>query len=294
MKEQAKMTKWTWIAVIVILAELFIIYLLITANNTQAGITPDITLNEFKEHAVVNQEEDWVGAKVSLKEAVHGLNGIKYRYIVKTDCPSWDFETRYMSDKPLDWVDESSSAEVIIYDTQVRYNGTVYASGTYYTVPILGGISSEDISLEAWEENLLNKAYQTYVSTANTSNNIQNLLICLLVGIPGTMFSIYIGTKDRKTKVKKPADTATAVVITYSFDPEVVVVICKDYEAACAYINKDFENEKRIDVEENGWNIDEETTKQEEGYACLGTVYPSGTEPQKTEWRIATKYDKEG
>ena len=47
------------------------------------------------------------------------------------------------------------------------------------------------------------------------------------------------------------------VTVTYSFDSEVAAIVFDNYEQARAYIKEDFENEKRIDVEENGYLIDE-------------------------------------
>lgn len=91
---------------------------------------------------------------------------------------------------------------------------------------------------------------------------------------------------------KRKKKDVTAVVIAYSFDPEVAVVLCRDYREACRYIRRDFDNERRIDVEENGWEIDETVTKCEDGFAVLGTIYPSQSETQTVTWQIATLYDR--
>ena len=77
------------------------------------------------------------------------------------------------------------------------------------------------------------------------------------------------------------------VVITYSFDPEVVAIIFDTYEKACEFIRNDFASERKIDEIENKWEIDENVTKCEEGYAVLGTIYPSGSKTETTTWRIA-------
>lgn len=82
------------------------------------------------------------------------------------------------------------------------------------------------------------------------------------------------------------------VAVTYSFDPEVVTFVFDDYKKACDFIEEDFEREKKIDLEENGWEIDEEVTKCEEGFAVLGTIYPSDSETQTTTWTVATVIDK--
>ncbi len=80
------------------------------------------------------------------------------------------------------------------------------------------------------------------------------------------------------------------VTITYSFDSEVVAVVFDDYKKACDFIKEDFENEKRIDVEENEYDIDEELTFCEEGFATLTTNY--NDDVGTTTWRIAREIDR--
>lgn len=184
-----------WVAVLAIL-----IY--------QKSKAPSIDNEGFSRIASVSVKEDRVGAIIKLKEAIHGTDGIKYRYIVKTDCPSWDFETRYMTDTPIEWADgETSAVEVLIYDTQVRFDGTVYASGQYYTVPILGGISSEDISIEEWKQNLVKQAHQTYLSDYKKSA-FHVLLSTLSVFLPLVLifmmwYNAAVTSVDKKIKKAK-------------------------------------------------------------------------------------------
>ena len=79
------------------------------------------------------------------------------------------------------------------------------------------------------------------------------------------------------------------VTVSYSFDAEVVAIIFDDYKKASEYIKEDFENEKKIDKEENGWEIDEESTYCEENMAVLSTIYNGETET--TIWTIARVID---
>lgn len=79
------------------------------------------------------------------------------------------------------------------------------------------------------------------------------------------------------------------VTVSYSFDAEVVVIIFDDYKKASEYIKEDFENEKKIDTEENGWEIDEESTYCEENMAVLSTIYNG--ENETTIWTIARVID---
>ena len=140
-------------------------------------------------------KEEQTSALVWLKQTIHGTGGVKYRYVVQSDCPSWDFESRYVSDKPLDWVeDETSSVEVIIHDARVSIFGTVYASGQYYEAPLLD-LSSETIPLDQWEEQLKNQAYQGYVSqNRKFMFPTEPFVMVPLVGIPVILVIYFLWT----------------------------------------------------------------------------------------------------
>lgn len=134
--------------------------------TNQIAIIP--SYEEFTGMLDIQKKEDKVGAKVWLKEAIHSTGGkITYRYKVETDCPQWYFSTVYTTISPVEWVtDDTAAVEVLITDIQMRYNGTVYASGQYYTVPLFGGLSSEEVPELTWETNLAKFAYQGYCSDA--------------------------------------------------------------------------------------------------------------------------------
>ena len=82
-----------------------------------------------------------------------------------------------------------------------------------------------------------------------------------------------------------------AVVITFSFDPQVSVLLFDTQEEAMAFIKKDIDEEHRQDLVNE---FDSEMTIYEsENRAVLITHGES--EELITEWRIATVYDwKEG
>lgn len=140
-------------------------------------------------------KEERTSALVWLKQTIHGTSGVKYRYVVQTDCPSWDFESRYISDKPLDWVeDETSSVEVIVHDVRVSIFGTVYASGQYYEAPLLD-LSSETIPLGQWEEQLKDQAYQAYVSqNRRYVFPTEPFVMVPLIGIPVILVIYFLWT----------------------------------------------------------------------------------------------------
>ena len=76
-----------------------------------------------------------------------------------------------------------------------------------------------------------------------------------------------------------------AVVITYSFDDEVVVYLFADEEAAKKMLRESYENEVRIDTEENGWDVD--AVIRDDGWYAKITDHFSDHE-NVTEFRIGT------
>lgn len=148
--------------------------------------------DQFPLEAEIIENEDKVGANIWLLQAIHGTDGIDYRYAIETDCPKWDFKTRYVTSTPIDWVGEKSAVEVIIYDTQIRYHGTVYASGQYYTVPLFGNVSSENISRDEWKNNLVVQAYQAYQADIKMTW-FHEVLTYIVFGLPVIIPIIVFG-----------------------------------------------------------------------------------------------------
>lgn len=177
MKKKNKMP----MTLLIVWAVWIILYLWLSGMNI--GRSTELTMEQFMESAVLERNGAWTGANIRLLQEIHGTGGMKYRYAVDTDCPRWDFHTRYVTDSPVEWVNETSSAvEVLIQDVTVAYNRQVYAIGTYYTVPVLGGISSEAVSQEEWENGLVRNAYQAYVADSNYGINILGILrICIIM-----------------------------------------------------------------------------------------------------------------
>ena len=180
--------------------------LIIAAFNHNKKSKNLINADVFASNADIIQKQDKVGANIWLKQTIHGENGINYRYVIETDCPSWDFQTRYMTKEPIAWIDETSAVEVIIYDTQVRYNGTVYANGQYYTIPLLGGISSETISIEEWQTNLIKQAYQSYVADMKGDHRVLDILIFLVIIMLIVHLIWLMNIKFQKQKKKSDTD----------------------------------------------------------------------------------------
>lgn len=191
------MKKYKNILIITVIIWIVAIILWLSNSNIRKKPVDD----HFPLEAEIIQNEEKVGANIWLLQAIHGVDGIDYRYAIETDCPKWDFKTRYVTSTPIDWVNETSAVEVIIYDTQVRYQGTVYASGQYYTVPLLGNLSSENISLEEWKDNLVIQAYQIY-QTDNKLTLFGTLIKCVIFYMP-FIFIVLIININKKKRLNK-------------------------------------------------------------------------------------------
>lgn len=188
-KRKKEYKAWTFILVVAWIAAL-ILYMI--PMYVEEDLNRDTILSDM----TTVQTEDKVGANIWLKQTIHGVDGIAYRYVIETDCPKWDFETRYMTEKPIEWIDETSAVEVVIYDVQIRYNGTLYASGQYYTIPLLGGLSSENVTYEEWLENLKNQAFQAFVSEVG-SRHRNGILKAMVIGIPILLFIGFVITLSK-------------------------------------------------------------------------------------------------
>ena len=78
------------------------------------------------------------------------------------------------------------------------------------------------------------------------------------------------------------------VVVRYSFDTDTPVWLFDSEEEALAFLKKDFENECRIDTEENGHVIGEDMEtciNEDEGYAKITHII-DGDHNDVTEWFI--------
>lgn len=79
------------------------------------------------------------------------------------------------------------------------------------------------------------------------------------------------------------------VVVSYSFDPEKPLFIFDTEEDALDHIEKDFENEKRIEIEESGRILGEDLKcyfNRDEGYARMEITSRRTGEVDVTEWAI--------
>lgn len=81
-----------------------------------------------------------------------------------------------------------------------------------------------------------------------------------------------------------------AVIFTYSFDAEVSVYLFKTEDEAKEFLRKSFEEEVRIDTEENGWECENEIST-DGWYAKITNNFDDGDDPiDITEMRIGRVY----
>ena len=159
-----------------------------------APIPEPVSQETFVENAQVQAKTEVIGSNIRLLQAIYGMGDeITYRYSVETDCPSWDYEDRYTTTKPLTWVSDTSAVETFATNIAVWYDGTMYASDQHYEVPLLN-LSTRDRSLSEMESDMVYMAYQTYVSDVTAPQPISwvAILIAAMVMVCGFIGLWYL------------------------------------------------------------------------------------------------------
>ena len=188
-----------------------------------APVPEPVSQETFVENAQVQAKTEVIGSNIRLLQAIYGVGDeITYRYSVETDCPSWDYEDRYTTTKPLTWVSDTSAVETFATNIAVWYDGTMYASDQHYEVPLLN-LSTHDRSLSEMESDMVYMAYQTYVSDVTAPQPISwvAILIAAMVMVCGFIglwylrkVSIwYLGKAEPEPEEKAPATDGSEEVI---------------------------------------------------------------------------------
>lgn len=188
-----------------------------------APVPEPVSQETFVESAQVQAKTEIIGSNIRLLQAIYGVGDeITYRYSVETDCPSWDYEDRYTTTKPLTWVSDTSAVETFATNIAVWYDGTMYASDQHYEVPLLN-LSTHDRSLSEMESDMVYMAYQTYVSDVTAPQPISwvAILIAAMVMVCGFIglwylrkVSIwYLGKAEPEPEEKAPATDGSEEVI---------------------------------------------------------------------------------
>lgn len=79
-----------------------------------------------------------------------------------------------------------------------------------------------------------------------------------------------------------------AVVVTFSWDPQVSVMVFEHRDEAWKFIIEDVMREHMIDVQENGFDSEYMMFEDEE----RATLTTRGTETYITEWRIGDVFER--
>lgn len=103
-----------------------------------------------------------------------------------------------------------------------------------------------------------------------------------------TLDDLQLAEPSKETKfIPEPR---YAVVVTFSFDSQVSVLLFNTWDDALAFIKKDVEEEYRIDTEENGWDAEYEIFETD-GRAVLTTHFKDGD--YVVEWKIGTVFERD-
>ena len=185
-----------------------------------APIPEPVGQETFAENAQVQAKTEVIGSNIRLLQAIYGVDDeITYRYSVETDCPSWDYEDRYTTTKPLTWVSDTSAVETFATNIAVWYDGTMYASDQHYEVPLLN-LSTHDRSLSEMESDMVYMAYQTYVSDVTAPQPISWVVIMIasivmVCGFIGLWYlrCLALGKPKAESEEKAPATDGFEEVI---------------------------------------------------------------------------------
>lgn len=135
-------------------------------NNEQIDM---LTYTEFQQQAEIKEETAVIGTNIKLHQEIHGKDGIQYRYKLETDCPHWSYEDRYVTEKPLTWINKYSAVETEATSIEILVNDMSFASGSHFYVPLLD-LNQDDMDYETYKENLQKDAYQSYKSYMQQEN----------------------------------------------------------------------------------------------------------------------------
>lgn len=216
MKEPKKKPITIPYIITICIALLFLFVLFATRPETKP--TP-VTEDVFKQK--MNQKETTadIGTNITLHQEIHGENGITYRYKLKTDCPYWQYEDRYVSEKPLDWISKNAAVETKAYAFNLTYDGVSYAQGQFFEVPLLN-LTQDDKTKEEYVAELTRSAYQEYladiqiISEKEENKEVIGVVIILLCvfSIFGLVLEVTCPVTRKHTDKSKTDDKASDTI----------------------------------------------------------------------------------
>lgn len=116
---------------------------------------------EFKEQAAVMTKFQTLGTNITLHQVIYGTEGTQYRYKLKSDCPEWDYEDRYVSGARLDITGKNAAVETQASSISIMLGDLMLARGQHFYVPLLK-LYSEDETYAEFRDKLLKIAYAQY------------------------------------------------------------------------------------------------------------------------------------
>lgn len=168
---------------------------------------------DFNQDTKVTEEETIIGTNITLYQEIHGTQGITYRYQLKTDCPYWKYEDRYVTDKPLSWVGKHAAVETKATAITVSYHDTIYAQGQFFEIPLLQ-LSKEDKSKAGYIRDLQAEAYASYKAEQLKEGDVSFgekaiLIIAILLAIGAVLILIKVSKKPIRSIATDSEKTKT-------------------------------------------------------------------------------------
>lgn len=243
-----------------------------------------MTMEDFKKEAALTEETAVIGTNITLHQEIHGEESITYRYKLETDCPHWAYEDRYVSTAPLTWVKDGAAVETEATSIEIQKDGETYAVGQYFYVPILD-LSMDDLTKDAYEKQLWNTAYQTYVESGFFHTIDPKLMAVIIIGVVGVLIMIAFlsdpsnngsSGKEEKERIIAVEDVVNEKLVLYRIketDEEqfrIMVTQIQDvYEEYQTYVEYCENDEPKwlINLLEHKWH------KHRIEYFCIGILF---------------------
>lgn len=182
-----------------------------------------MTMEDFKKEAALTEETAVIGTNITLHQEIHGEGSVTYRYKLKTDCPHWTYEDRYVSTAPLTWVKDGAAVETEATSLKIEKNGETYAVGQYFYVPLLN-LSMDDLTMEQYKEQLWAAAYQTYTESGWFSAADPKLITIFIVGIVGILIMLAFLSDPFSSKPKTVDENQEQIIAVEDCDDKTLVL----------------------------------------------------------------------
>ena len=172
--------------------------LIFMAIGLLCNTSDQLTYEEFIEKADVNVEEASIGTFLHFHQKIYGVDGIKYRYKLQTDCPHWKYDDRYVSDEELPYKEDNAAIETEAKELTIRMNGETLVVAQHFYVPMFD-LYDEDITFDEFKDKQLHIAYDTFVE--NSKSNLLSWLVLLPLLVLSLLFLLLVLQDDPGKKL---------------------------------------------------------------------------------------------